>query len=64
MILPHSFPLKTLKIPFQSTLLADNKWVKLSKIVPWDKFASSYYVDDEYLFAKLSRVDFLRKPYV
>ena len=30
------------KTPFQSTLLSDNKWVKLSKIVPWDKFASAY----------------------
>ena len=30
------------KTPFQATLLADNKWVKLSKVVPWDKFASIY----------------------
>lgn len=30
------------KTPFQSTLLADNRWVTLSKIVPWDTFASSY----------------------
>ena len=30
------------KTPFQTSLLADNRWVKLSKVVPWDKFASIY----------------------
>ena len=30
------------KTPFQTTLLSDNRWVLLSKIVPWDTFASSY----------------------
>ena len=30
------------KTPFQKTLLADNRWVTLSKIVPWDRFASLY----------------------
>jgi hypothetical protein len=30
------------KTPFQASLLADNRWVTLSKIVPWDKFASVY----------------------
>lgn len=30
------------KTPFQTSLNADNRWVKLSKIVPWDKFASVY----------------------
>lgn len=30
------------KTPFQTTLLSDNRWVKLSKIVPWDIFAASY----------------------
>ena len=30
------------KTPFQTSLLADNRWVKLSKLVPWDKFASVY----------------------
>ena len=28
--------------PFECSLLEDNRWVKLSKQVPWDKFASSY----------------------
>lgn len=30
------------KTPFQTSLLPDNRWVTLSKIVPWDKFASIY----------------------
>jgi transposase, IS5 family len=30
------------KTPFQTSLLADNRWVTLSKLVPWDKFASAY----------------------
>ncbi len=30
------------KTPFQSSLMADNRWVKLSQLVPWDKFASAY----------------------
>jgi len=28
--------------PFENTLSADNRWVKLSKVVPWDKFANIY----------------------
>src|SRR6056297_1711460 len=30
------------KTPFQTNLLPDNRWVKLAKVVPWDKFASIY----------------------
>ncbi len=30
------------KTPFLKNLLPDNRWVKLSKIVPWDKFAAIY----------------------
>ena len=30
------------KTPFQTSLLPDNRWVRLSKNVPWDKFASIY----------------------
>ncbi len=30
------------KTPFQTSLLSDNRWVKLSKVVPWDRFASAY----------------------
>lgn len=28
--------------PFQQKLLENNRWIKLSKIVPWDRFASIY----------------------
>ena len=34
--------IEELKTPFRTSLLADNRWVKLSKVVPWDKFASVY----------------------
>lgn len=30
------------KTPFLKSLLPDNRWVKLSKVVPWDKFAAIY----------------------
>jgi len=30
------------KTPFQTSLRTDNKWVKLSGIVPWDSFATLY----------------------
>jgi hypothetical protein len=30
------------KTPFDASLSADNRWVKLSEIVPWDVFASTY----------------------
>lgn len=30
------------KTPFQTSLSPDNRWVKLSKIVNWDKFAQQY----------------------
>ena len=30
------------KTPFQAKLSAENRWVKLSQAVPWDKFASAY----------------------
>ena len=30
------------KTPFQTSLLPDNRWVRLSSVVPWDRFASSY----------------------
>lgn len=29
--------------PFQQKLIADNRWVKLSRIIPWDDLAKSYY---------------------
>ena len=39
---PAQLSIEEFKTHFQSTLLADNKWVKLSDIVPWDRFASAY----------------------
>lgn len=30
------------KTPFQAKLSAENRWVKLSQVVPWDKFANVY----------------------
>ena len=30
------------KTPFQAKLSAENRWVKLSQVVPWDEFASVY----------------------
>ena len=39
---PTQLTIDEFKTPFQSTLLPDNKWVILSTIVPWDKFASAY----------------------
>lgn len=30
------------KTPFQTSLLTDNRWVRLSYVVPWDIFASAY----------------------
>jgi len=30
------------KTPFQAKLSPYNRWVKLSQVVPWDKFASAY----------------------
>jgi len=30
------------KTPFQTKLSPENRWVKLSQVVPWDEFASAY----------------------
>jgi hypothetical protein len=30
------------RTPFHAKLREDNRWVQLSKVVPWDKFASAY----------------------
>ena len=34
--------LEMFETPFNAVLSPDNRWVKLSKIVPWDQFASIY----------------------
>lgn len=39
---PSQLKIEEFKTPFLKSLLPDNRWVMLSKIVPWDKFASIY----------------------
>ena len=39
---PLQLSIEEFKTPFVKSLLPRNKWVELSKIVPWDKFASLY----------------------
>ena len=39
---PSQLKIEEFKTPFLKSLLADNRWVLLSKVVPWDKFASLY----------------------
>lgn len=39
---PAQITIEEFKTPFHASLLPDNKWVKLSMAVPWDKFASAY----------------------
>ena len=38
----NQLSIEEFKTPFQARLSADNRWVKLSQAVPWDKFASAY----------------------
>ena len=38
----NQLSIEAFKTPFQNSLSPDNRWVKLSKIVPWDKFAFLY----------------------
>jgi hypothetical protein len=39
---PSQLKIEEFKTPFLKSLLADNRWVLLSNIVPWDKFATLY----------------------
>jgi hypothetical protein len=39
---PRQLKIEEFKTPFLKSLLPDNRWVKLSKVVPWDKFAALY----------------------
>lgn len=38
----NQLSIEEFKTPFEVTLSSDNRWVKLSKIVNWDKFAQKY----------------------
>jgi hypothetical protein len=39
---PRQLKIEEFKTPFLKSLLPDNRWVKLSEVVPWDKFATLY----------------------
>ena len=38
----NQLSIEEFKTPFETSLLGDNRWVELCKVVPWDTFASSY----------------------
>jgi hypothetical protein len=38
----NQLSIEEFKTPFQAKLSADNRWVKLSQVVPRDEFASAY----------------------
>jgi IS5 family transposase len=38
----NQLSIEEFKTPFQARLLESNRWVQLSRVVPWDKFASAY----------------------
>ena len=38
----NQLSIEEFRTPFHAKLLEDNRWVLLSKVVPWDKFASAY----------------------
>ncbi len=29
--------------PFETALNSENRWIKLSQVIPWDEFAEGYY---------------------
>lgn len=39
---PRQLKIEEFKTPFLKSLLPDNRWVQLSRIIPWDKYASIY----------------------
>lgn len=38
----NQLSIEEFQTPFEGSLLPDNRWVKLSKVVPWDSFAKIY----------------------
>ncbi len=38
----NQLTIEEFKTPFRAKLSPENRWVKLSQVVPWDKFASAY----------------------
>jgi hypothetical protein len=41
-ICENQLSIEEFETPFEGSLLPDNRWVKLSKVVPWDSFAKIY----------------------
>lgn len=39
---PQQLKIEAFRTPFLKSLLPDNRWVKLSSVVPWDRFARIY----------------------
>ncbi|MBD0301071.1 MAG: IS5/IS1182 family transposase, partial [Tolypothrix sp. T3-bin4] len=35
-------PPSDFKLPFEGRLSADNRWVKMAELIPWDKFEAEY----------------------
>ncbi len=40
---PSQLSIEEFKTPFEKDLKADNRWIKLSNIIPWDEIAHIYY---------------------
>lgn len=38
----NQLTIEEFKTPFETSLLEDNRWVQLAKLVPWDSFAGAY----------------------
>ena len=38
----NQLSIEAFKTPFENSLRSDNRWVRLSLVVPWDRFATSY----------------------
>ena len=35
-------PPSDFKLPFEGRLSADNRWVKMAELIPWDEFEAEY----------------------
>ncbi len=39
---PNQLTLCGFETPFEQQLTSENRWVKLSKVIPWDKIVGKY----------------------
>jgi IS5 family transposase len=39
---PNQLSIEEFKTPFQISLVSTNRWIKLSQLIPWDRFVSVY----------------------